>query len=64
MVEDSLSHMTMGSVSHIQEEKKHIVKYVHRVARLSVRLKQSPNGGFVVDKNSKLVNGIRTYQVQ
>lgn len=54
----------MGSVSHIQEEKKHIVKYVHRVARLSVRLKQSPNGGFVVDKNSKLVNGIRTYQVQ
>ena len=34
----ALSHMTMGSVSHIDEAKKHLVRDVHRLARLGVRL--------------------------
>ena len=38
---DTLSRMTMGSVSHIKEEKKHIVKDVHRLGRLGLRLEDS-----------------------
>ena len=37
MVEDSLSRMSMGSVAHVKEGKKEIVKDVHRLARLGVR---------------------------
>ena len=38
IVLDALSCMTMGSVSHIEEGKKNIVKDVHRLAKLGVRL--------------------------
>ena len=38
MVDDALSRMTMGSVSHIGEAKNDLVKDVYRLARLSVRL--------------------------
>ena len=37
VVVDALSHMTMGSVFHV-EAKKYLVKDVHRLARLRVRL--------------------------
>ena len=47
-VEDALCHMTMGSVSHIDEAKKYLVKDVHRLARLGVILEDSSNGGFMV----------------
>ena len=40
----ALSHMTMGSVSHTEEAKKDLVKDVHRLVRLGVRLKDSVNG--------------------
>ena len=43
----------MGSVSHADEVKKDLVKDVHRLARLGVRLENSPNGGFMVYHNSK-----------
>ena len=39
VVMDSLSRMTMGIVSHIEEGKKDLVKDVHRLARLGVRWK-------------------------
>ena len=42
----------MGSVSHVDEEKKDLVNDVHRLDRLGVRLKDSPNGGFMVNHNS------------
>ena len=45
--------MTLGSVSHIYEAKKDLVKYVHRLARLGVRLEDSSNGGFMIHHNSK-----------
>ena len=53
MVIDALSHMTMGCVSHKDEAKKDLVKDVHRLARLGVRLEDSPKGGFMVHHNSE-----------
>ena len=38
VVEDALSRLSMGSVSHVEEERKELVKDVHRLARLGVRL--------------------------
>ena len=51
VVVDALSCMTMSSVSHVDEAKKYQVKDVHRLARLGVRSKDSPNGGFMVHHN-------------
>ena len=48
----SLSRMTRGSVSHIDEAKKDLVKEVHWLARLEVMLKYSLDGGFFVGNNS------------
>ena len=44
VVADALSCMTMGSVSHVEEAKKDLVKDVHRLARLGVILEDSLNG--------------------
>ena len=64
VVADALSHMTMGSVSHVEEEKKELVKDVHRLDRLGVRLEDSPIGGFMVHHNSdsSLVVEVRSMQ--
>ena len=50
----ALSRMTMGSVSHVEEAKKDLVKNVQRLSRLGVRLENCPNGGFMVHDSSKL----------
>ena len=42
VVADSLSRMSMDSVSHLDEAKKDLAREVHRVARLGVRLESSP----------------------
>ena len=52
MVADSLSRMTMSSVSHIDEAKKDLVRDVHRLSRLGVRFEDSSDGGFMVYNNS------------
>ena len=39
--------------SHVEEAKKHKVKDVHKLAWLCVRLEDSPNGGFMVHRNSE-----------
>ena len=52
-VAGSLCRMTMGSASHVQEDKKDLVKDVHRLSPLGVKLEDSPNGGFMVHNNSK-----------
>lgn len=44
--------MTMGNVSHVEENKKDQVKDVHRLSRLGVWLKDFPNGDFVFHNNS------------
>ena len=38
VVVDSLSRLSMGSVAHLEEERKELVKYAHRLARLGVHL--------------------------
>ena len=53
VVADALSRLSMGSVSHINEARKDLVKDVHRLARLGVRLEDSPNGSFMVHHNSE-----------
>ena len=40
-------------VSHIEEYEKDLVTDVHRLTRLSVRLEDSPNGGFMIHYNSE-----------
>nr|XP_025884614.1 uncharacterized protein LOC112940594 [Solanum lycopersicum] len=52
VVAGDLSRMTMGSVSHVEEGMKDLVKDVHRLAKLGVRLEYSPNGAFMVHNNS------------
>ena len=53
VVADALSRMTMGSVSHIDEAKKDLVKDVHWLARVRVRFQYSLNGGFILHYNSE-----------
>ena len=63
VVADSLSQLSMGSVSHIDDEKKELVKKVHQLARLGVCLVDTPCGdvlfhssfeySFVVDVKAK-----------
>ena len=53
MVADSLSRMTMGSMSHVEEIKKDLVKDVKRFSRMGVQLEDSPNCGFMVHHNSE-----------
>ena len=40
-------------VFHVEEDKKDLVKNVHRLAHLGVILEDSTNGGFMVQHNSK-----------
>ena len=53
IVADALSCLSMDSVSHTDKTKKNLVNDVHRLARLGVRLEDSPNGGFMVHHNSE-----------
>ncbi|TMX00361.1 hypothetical protein EJD97_000964 [Solanum chilense] len=53
VVADAQRRMNIGSVSQIDKAKKYLVKDVNRLARLGVRLEDSPNGGFMVHHNSE-----------
>ena len=53
IVEDSLSRMSISNIAHVEDCKKELVKDVHILARLGVRLKDSPKGGFMVHHNSE-----------
>ena len=46
--------MTIGSVTHVPNDNKELVKDIHRLARLGVWLECSPKGGFMVHHNSEL----------
>ena len=50
---DSLSHMTMGSVSHLDEPKKDPEREVQRLDRFGMRFEISPDGGAIVHQNSE-----------
>ncbi|WMV45404.1 hypothetical protein MTR67_038789 [Solanum verrucosum] len=47
----ALSRLSMGSVAHIEEEKKELTKDVHRLARLGVRLMSILDGSGVTSQN-------------
>ena len=51
VVPDARSRITMGSVSHIDESTKDLVRDVHRLGRLGVRLEGSLIGGVAVHQN-------------
>ena len=51
VVADAMNRIAMGSVSHVEKGKNELVKYVHRLARLCVRLEDSLKGGFMVHHN-------------
>ena len=53
VVADALSRMSMGSTAHVEDEKKELVKEVHRLARLGVRLVDSTSGGVSVQPSSE-----------
>ena len=53
VVADALNRMTIGSLSHVEEDNKELAKDVHRLAHLGVRLEDSLNGGFMVHHNSE-----------
>ena len=52
LVVDSLSQMTMSSVSHLDEAKNNLSREVHRLARLGMRFKSSSYGDVVVHHKS------------
>ena len=66
VVIDSLSRLSMGSTTHIEEEKRELDKDVHRLARLGVRLMDSIEGGIMVnnDIESSLVSEVKEKQDQ
>ena len=53
VVADAISRITMGSVLHINEAKKDLVKDFHRLASLGLRLEGFPNCGVMVHHNSE-----------
>ena len=48
LVADTLSRLSMGSVAHVDEEMKELVKDVHRLACLGVRLMSILDNGVTV----------------
>ena len=63
VVVDALSHMTMGSVSHIYKHEKDLSREVQRFSR-GAKMKNSPDGGSIVHHNSEssLVVGVKSKQ--
>ena len=53
VVADALSRLSMNSVSHMEDEKKELVKDVHRLARLGVRLVDSSDGSVTIQNGSE-----------
>lgn len=53
MVADAHSKLSMGSLAHVEEEKKGLTKDIHCLANLGVRLLDSEDGGVAVQNMSK-----------
>ena len=48
VVADDLSRLSMGSVAHVEEERKEIVNNVHMLARLGVHLMSISDSGVTI----------------
>ena len=55
VVVDALSTLSMGSVAHVEEERKELVKDVHRLARLGVCLMSISDSGVTVQNGVKRI---------
>ncbi|MCQ8082127.1 hypothetical protein NP492_23680, partial [Salmonella enterica] len=53
VVADALSRLSMGSVAHVEEERRELAKDVHRLARLGVRLMIISDGGVTVQNGAE-----------
>ncbi|KAF3684468.1 hypothetical protein FXO38_00255 [Capsicum annuum] len=53
IVDDALSRLSMGSLSYVEETKREMVKDIHRLANLGVRILDSKDGGVIVHELAK-----------
>ncbi|XP_069152654.1 uncharacterized protein [Solanum lycopersicum] len=53
VVADSLSRLSMGSVAHVEEERKELVKDVHKLDRLAFRLMSISYSGLTVQNGAE-----------
>ena len=53
VVVDALSRLSMGSVAHVEEKRKELVKDIHRLARLGVLPMSISNSGVTVQNGAK-----------
>ncbi|XP_070034836.1 uncharacterized protein [Nicotiana tomentosiformis] len=53
VVADALSHRSMGSLAHVESEKRQLTREIHQLACLGVRLVDSYNGGVVFQNTAK-----------
>ena len=63
VVVDSLSKLSMENTSHVKDDKRELVKDVHKLTRLGVRLMDSTERGIVVTDTLKLTSQIRSKAV-
>ena len=64
VVADALSRLSMGTVAHVEEERKDLVKDVYRLARLGIRLMSISDSGVTVQNGveSSLVVEVKEKQ--
>ena len=53
VVADALSRLSMGSVAHVEQKIKELVKNVHRLTRLGVRLMSISDSGVTVQNGAE-----------
>ena len=53
VVADALSILSMGTVAHVEEKRKELVKDVHRLSRLGVRLMSISDSGVTVQNGAE-----------
>ena len=65
VVSDASSRMSMGSTTHVEDEKKELVKHIYKLAILGVWLVDSSSGGISVQPSyeSSLVVEVRSVSI-
>ncbi|XP_070015506.1 uncharacterized protein [Nicotiana sylvestris] len=53
VIADALSRRSMGSLAHVEAEKRQLTREIHQLAYLGVRLVESGNGGVVLQNTAK-----------
>ena len=53
IIVDALNRMSIGSTAHVEDGKKDLMKDIHRLTRLGVRLVYSTSGGVSVHPSSE-----------